>query len=43
MWDVNLQTLDIMWKDGSWCNDVVISDSILYVCVFKMNYPCVHC
>jgi hypothetical protein len=25
-------TLDIMWNDGSWCNDVVL-DSILNVCV----------
>jgi hypothetical protein len=33
MWDVNLQTLDIMWKDGSWCNDIVISDSIPNICV----------
>jgi hypothetical protein len=28
MWDVNLQTLDIIWKD-----------SILNICVFKVNDP----
>jgi hypothetical protein len=43
MWDVNLQMLDIMWKDGSWCNDIVISDSIPNVCVMKVNDPCVNC
>jgi hypothetical protein len=35
--------LDIMWKDESLRNDVNILDSILNVCVFKVNGSCVNC
>jgi hypothetical protein len=43
MWDVNLKTLDVMWKDGNLCNVIVISDSIPNIYVFKVNYLCVPC
>jgi hypothetical protein len=35
--------LDIVSKDGSWCNDVVNLDNILDVCAFKVNDLCVDC
>ena len=35
--------LDIMWKDESLCNDTDILDSIMNVCVFKVNGSCVNC
>jgi len=43
MWDVNYQTLDIRRKDESLHNDSDILDSILNVCVFKVNGCCVNC
>jgi hypothetical protein len=35
--------LDIMGKDESLCNDVDILDSILNVCLFKVNGSFVNC
>jgi len=43
MWDVNYRTLDIRRKEESLRNDVNILDSILNVCVFKVNGCCVIC
>jgi len=43
MWDVNYQTLDIRRKEESLRNDADILDSILNVCVFKVNGCCVNC
>jgi hypothetical protein len=40
---VNYQTLDIRRKEESLCNDADILDSILNVCVFKVNGCCVNC
>ena len=37
MWNANWWMLDIIWKNESLCNDVVISDSISNVYVFKVN------
>jgi hypothetical protein len=37
MWNVNWWMLDIVWKNESLRNDVVISDNILNVYVFKVN------
>jgi hypothetical protein len=43
MWDVNYWTLDIRRKEESLRNDADILDSILNVCVFKVNGCCVNC
>jgi hypothetical protein len=43
MWDVNYWTLDIKRKEESLRNDADILDSILNVCVFKVNGCCVNC
>ena len=40
---MNYRTLDIRRKEESLRNDVNILDSILNVCVFKMNGCCVIC
>jgi hypothetical protein len=40
---VNYQTLDIRRKEESLRNDADILDSILNVCVFKVNGCCVNC
>jgi hypothetical protein len=37
MWNVNWRMLDIIWKNKSLRNDIVISDSIPNVYVFKVN------
>jgi hypothetical protein len=37
MWYVNYWMLDIIWKNKSLCNDVVISGSIPNVYGFKVN------
>jgi hypothetical protein len=37
IWNVNYRMLDIIWKNESLCNDVVILDSIPNVYVFKVN------
>ena len=43
MWDVNYQTLDIRRNKESLHNDADILDSILNVCVFRVNGCCVNC
>jgi hypothetical protein len=43
MRDVNYQMLDIRRKEESLHNDINILDSILNVCVFKVNGCCVNC
>jgi len=43
MWDVNYRTLDIRRKEESLRNDADILDSILNVCVLKVNGCCVNC
>ena len=40
---MNYQTLDIRRKEESLRNDADILDSILNVCVFKVNRCCVNC
>ena len=40
---MNYRTLDIRRKEKSLRNDVNILDSILNVCVFKVNGCCVNC
>jgi len=36
-WNVNYQMLDNIWKNESFCNDIVISNRIPNVYVFKVN------
>jgi hypothetical protein len=43
MWDVNYRMLDIRRKEESLRNDADILDSILNVCVLKVNGCCVNC
>ena len=40
---MNYRTLDIRRKEESLRNDINILDSILNVCVFKVNGCCVNC
>ena len=40
---MNYRTLDIRRNEESLRNDVDILDSILNVCVFKVNGCCVNC